>query len=152
MKLAEALQERADLNVRIQQLKSRLENNAIVQEGEKPSEDPEKLLMELDECTDSLEYLISHINLTNSSVRADGKTLTELIAAKDALTLKLSVYRELVYNSGRTAYRARNSEIKILPTMSVSELQKQVDEMSKSLRLMDNLLQQTNWSTELIEK
>ena len=36
MKLAEALQERADLNIRIQQLRSRLENNALVQEGEQP--------------------------------------------------------------------------------------------------------------------
>ncbi len=34
MKLAEALQERADLNRRIQQLQQRLENNAMVQEGE----------------------------------------------------------------------------------------------------------------------
>ena len=40
MKLAEALQERADLNRRLQQLQQRLANNAIVQEGEQPAEDP----------------------------------------------------------------------------------------------------------------
>ena len=34
MKLAEALQERADLNRQIEQLKFRLANNAITQEGE----------------------------------------------------------------------------------------------------------------------
>ncbi len=33
MKLAEALQERADLNRKIEQLKSRLNNNVLVQEG-----------------------------------------------------------------------------------------------------------------------
>lgn len=38
MKLAEALQERADLNRKIQQLQSRLMNNATVQEGEEPPE------------------------------------------------------------------------------------------------------------------
>ena len=45
----------------------------------------------------------------------------------------------------------RNSEIKILPTLSVRELQKKTDDMAKQLRLLDNLLQQTNWMTDLIE-
>ena len=43
MKLAEALQERADLNRKIEQLNNRLSNNALVQEGEEPAENPEKL-------------------------------------------------------------------------------------------------------------
>ena len=38
MKLAEALQERADLNCNIEQLRARLINNAIVQENEKPAD------------------------------------------------------------------------------------------------------------------
>ena len=48
MKLAEALQERADLNRQIEQLKFRLANNAITQEGEAPAEDPGQLLERLD--------------------------------------------------------------------------------------------------------
>ena len=36
MKLAEALQERADLNRKLDELRSRLSNNVIVQEVEKP--------------------------------------------------------------------------------------------------------------------
>ncbi len=152
MKLAEALQERADLNIRIQQLRSRLENNAFVQEGEQPAEDPNDLLRELNESIQRLEWLICCINQTNCGISVNGQTLTALIAKKDALALKISVYRELVNNASRSAYRARNTEIKILPTVSVMELQKQVDLMSKELRLLDNSLQQTNWITELIEK
>ena len=41
MKLAEALQERADLNRTIQQLKERLDNNVLVQEGQQPAEQPD---------------------------------------------------------------------------------------------------------------
>ena len=48
MKLAEALQERADLNRNIEQLKNRLSSNALVQEGEQPVECPENLKQELD--------------------------------------------------------------------------------------------------------
>ena len=48
MKLAEALQERADLCKKIDQLRYRLESNATVQEGEQTAEDPQELLSELD--------------------------------------------------------------------------------------------------------
>ena len=48
MKLAEALQERADLNRRVEQLRARLSNNVVMQEGVKPVEPPETLLTELD--------------------------------------------------------------------------------------------------------
>lgn len=150
MKLAEALQERADLNVRIKQLENRLSNNALVQEGERPSEEPAVLQKELDGCIERLMWLITRINITNCGTIVDGKTLTEMIAKKDALTLKLSIYRGLANTAGNTIYRARNSEIKIQPTVSVAELQKQVDLMAKELRLLDNRLQETNWTTELI--
>ena len=54
MKLAEALQERADINKRISELRRRLGNCLLVQEGEEPAEDPLALLKELDSSTDRL--------------------------------------------------------------------------------------------------
>ena len=42
MKLAEALQERADINRNIERLKKRLNNNVLVQEGETNSRRPGK--------------------------------------------------------------------------------------------------------------
>lgn len=64
MKLAEALQERADINSRLAELYPRLSNNAIVQEGEKPAEDPQSLIDEIESCTARLAELIARINLT----------------------------------------------------------------------------------------
>ena len=43
MKLAEALNIRADLQRKVYQLKSRLIANSQVQEGDTPAEDPEEL-------------------------------------------------------------------------------------------------------------
>ena len=59
MKLAEALQERADLNRKIEQLQDRLSNNVLVQEGEQTAEDPEKLKDELDSAILRLAALIT---------------------------------------------------------------------------------------------
>ena len=151
MKLAEALQERADLNRRIDELRRRIDNNVLVQEGEAPAEDPAALLTELDGALARLETLMAQINLTNCKTRSGGKTLTELIARKDALQLKLSAYRGLVYTAGQSTSRARGTEIRVRTVLKASELQKQVDAMAKELRQLDNLLQETNWKTKLIE-
>ena len=151
MKLAEALQERADLNRRIDELRRRIDNNVLVQEGEAPAEDPAALLPELDGALARLETLMAQINLTNCRTKAGGKTLTELIARKDALSLKLSAYRDLVYTAGQSTSRARGTEIRVRAVLKASELQKQVDAMAKELRQLDNLLQETNWKTKLIE-
>ncbi len=149
MKLAEALQERADLNRRIDQLRMRLVNNALVQEGESPAESPEELLLELDACISRLEELMAKINLTNCKTMVDGRSLTELIAQKDTLTLKISQYRSLIDAASHAVPRAARSEIKIMSAVDVKALQKKTDEMSKQLRLIDNTIQQTNWTTEL---
>lgn len=152
MKLSEALQERADLNKNIAELQNRLENCLLVQEGEEPVEDPVHLLRELDGSVERLEKLMAAVNLTNCNTVADGMKLTELIAKKDALSLQYSIYKNLVFRAGRSNDRARGTEIKIKPVIKVSEMQKTVDKLAKEIRLLDNLLQKTNWQTDLLEE
>ena len=151
MKLAEALQERSDINKRISELRRRLENCLLVQEGEEPAEDPMDLLNELDSSTERLETLVASINETNCNTKVDGMSLTELIARKDALTLRHSAYKELVYTAGNNTYRARGTEIKVKAVIKAAELQKTVDSLAKEIRKLDNKLQETNWKTELVE-
>ena len=149
MKLAEALQERADLNRRIAELRSRLTDNALTQEGERPAEDPAELMAELDRCADLLEQYIARINLTNCYTVVEGRTLTELLACRDRLILQIGAYRDLVSSASQTGRRARGTEIKVLSTVNVAEIQKRVDAMSRELRALDNTIQQANWTTEL---
>ena len=96
MKLAEALQERADLNQRLEQLRSRLNENALVQEGEEPAEDPLELLQELDNVSSRLEQLISMINLANANTKKDSITITEMIAKKDVLKVHIAILRDFL--------------------------------------------------------
>ena len=152
MKLAEALQERADLNRKIEQLRGRIQTNALVQEGEKPAEDPNKLIKELEDCLQRLEYLMAQINLTNCRSTVEGKTLTELIARRDALKLRQSAWRDILYAASQTTSRARNTEIRILSTMNVAKLQEKADSLAKELRVLDNSIQQANWAIELREE
>ncbi len=151
MKLAEALQERADLNRKIQQLRNRLSLNVLTQEGERPSEDPNELLKELDSSLKRLQHLISRINLTNCNTCIEGKSLTEIISQRDILIMQLDSYRNVADLASRTTDRARHSEIKIVSAIDVPSMQKKIDRMSKDLRKLENLLQETNWTVELNE-
>ncbi|MBR4149858.1 MAG: DIP1984 family protein [Firmicutes bacterium] len=150
MKLATALSERADLQRRISELGVRLNNNAKVQEGEAPAEQPADLLCELDSCITRLEELIARINRTNNETVSDGVTITDLIAKRDCLKERIRIMRDFLNASSEKVSRYSKAEIKICSTVSVSELQKQVDAYSRQLRETDELIQSLNWTTELI--
>jgi len=150
MKLAEALNLRADISMRISQLSERLNANSKVQEGEQPSEDPMELLAELDRLTEQLSSLISRINLTNSSTVHEGKTLTEMIAEKDTLSLKSSIIRSFLTAATVKIERYSNKEIKIFSTVNIRDMQKRSDELSERIRKLNVSIQQLNWSTELM--
>ena len=150
MKLAMALSERADLQRRISELGVRLNNNAKVQEGEKPSENPEELLKELDDCVNRLEELMSRINRTNNETKTGNQTITDLIAKRDCLQKRIGIMRGFLNVASEKVSRYSQTEIKIYSTVSVSDLQKQVDDYSKQLRETEELIQSLNWTTELI--
>lgn len=150
MKLAEALALRADLQKRVAQLKLRIKNVAKVQEGDKPAEDPEKMMAEFNDCLLQLEELIVRINKTNQETTLfDGQTLTEKITHRDILTKKVSALTDICnYLSERTDRYGRQ-EIKYVNTMDASKLRKQADECSKRLRETDMEIQAANWTVEL---
>ncbi len=151
MKIAEALIERADIQKRIEQLRERLSNNALVQEGEEPSEKPEELIAELDKLETRLCELISKINLTNAVTQSHGMTITEMLALRDCLAQKNDVIRDFLRIASQKCIRGRGSEIIVKSTVSVSECQKQVDAISKQLRELDTRIQGLNWNTDLID-
>ena len=150
MKLAEALQERADLRRVIGQLEARIVNNARIAEGTTPTEDPAELIRTLDGAMDRLAALITAINGTNSVTVVDGRSLTEWIAQRDTLKEKIEIYWRLVNEASEVTRRMTHSEIRIVPAVDVPTLNRQTDKMAKELRLMDNRIQAANWTTELI--
>lgn len=151
MKLANALSQRSDVQNRLSELRGRLNNNARVQEGEAPAEDPLALLAELDMLTAQLEDLVARINLTNAAtVAPDGITLTVKLARRDALKERLSIMRGFLDAASTLAMRGLRTEIKIKSTVNVADLQKQVDALSKELRELDEQIQELNWTTELL--
>ena len=150
MKLATALSERSDLQRRMSELSGRLNQNAKVQEGEKPAEDPQALLAELNEILGQLEALIARINLTNSATKVGVLTLTELLARRDCLKSRIQILRSFLDSASARVERYSRTEIKINSTVKVRDLQTELDGYSKQLRELDEQIQELNWTTELL--
>ena len=150
MKLAEALSIRKDLQKRIQLLEQRIKSNVKVQEDEEPLEDPNELMKELHSCLIQLEELIGRINLTNINTKnAEGLSITQLIAKKDTLTMRISMLRS-IYNEATTILsRYSPTEIRQECVIDVKQLSKQIDEYSSRLRKLDMEIQGMNFLTEL---
>ena len=151
MKLAEALSIRKDLQKRIQQLGQRIENNVKVQEGDEPKEQPKELMAELDGCLTKLQDIIWRINATNMQTKnGEGRTLTELMAQKDVLTMRISTLRSVFDMASSGQDRYSRSEIKMVTVIDVKALSKQIDEYSAQLRKLDIEIQSLNFQTELV--
>lgn len=150
MKLAEALVLRADKKKRIEQLKQRILRNAKVQEGQKPAEEPETLITEMEKISEELVELIQRINKTNSSTEFEkGVSLADAIATRDILVLKNSIYRDLAQVATVTQDIRTKSEVKFIGTVQVSQIQERADELAKTHRELDTKIQELNWKTEL---
>jgi hypothetical protein len=152
MKLSEALIRRADIQKRIQQLRQRLNQNALVQEGGQPAEQPEDLLDEARRALDVLVTLIQQINRTNLATRFDeSRTLTDALAERDMLMLERSILSGLVESATIRLPRYGRMEVRFERTVDVSQIQQQIDVLSRRYRELDTRIQELNWQTELIE-
>ena len=152
MKLAEALVLRSDIKKRLERLRVRFNASALVQEGETPPEDPRVLLAELEALTTDFERLVIGINRTNSSVDIKGVgTLTVALARRDALDVKFSVLSGFLDAASSRVNRYSRTEIKLVSTVDVAALRKQLDDIARARRDLDSSIQGTNWTTDLLE-
>ncbi|MEZ7892677.1 MAG: DIP1984 family protein [Candidatus Wallbacteria bacterium] len=152
MKIAEALNLRADAQRKLSELSQRLEKNAQVQEGEKPAENPNKLLAEYEIVLEELNVLVKRINRTNNTVELEpGLTLMEAITDRDHIASRRNALANLKQSATQQQDRYSRTEIKFVSTVDVVAIQKQVDALSKEYRTFDSRIQQMNWQADLIE-
>ena len=152
MKLAEALAMRNGHQAHIQDLEQRLRRSSQVQMGDNPPENPEDLLSDMERTFQELQRLISAIDRTNSHATTEGKTLAELLIERNLLRSRQHILERLLAEASIRTVRQTKSEIRIVTTIRVAQIQKDIDALGAEYRRLDMMLQAANWSIDLIEK
>lgn len=152
MKLAEALLLRSDLDTAIGDLKTRILNNSVVQEGTKPAEDPNKLLEELDLKLQEHEKLVNNINSSNLKVKTKSNiSLTEAIARRDKISKLHGILTTISTNAtSKITNRYSQTEILNITTIDIPAIQKKLDRLAKQRRDIEVEIQSANWANDLI--
>jgi len=150
MKLAEALLLRADMQKKLASLRERIGQNAVVQEGEQPHEDPQKLLQQAFGVLSDLQDLVAKVSVANLTNKLpDGRTLAVAIGQRDTLVRQHSLISASLDATKKEPDRYSVREIKWVATLDVAKLQKQLEDLAKSIRELNSLIQQANWGIDL---
>lgn len=151
MKLAEALSHRAQLNIKISQLKSRLSDCIKIQEGDELTESPEQVVEELDKTLSEFRSLVYRINMTNATTMTEGRNITSLLAERDALVLRVKTLNDALRKITEPESRYTRAEIKFIRTIDVKQFRSCYEESAAELRRLDLTIQSLGFTTELIE-
>ena len=150
MKIAEALLLRSDLKKKLASLRERIAANALVQEKEKPHEDPVRLIKEAIGVLGELEEIGLRIDRANHSAElADGRVLAAAVAHRDTLAQHHSLLQAAIAACRKEPDRYSMKEIKWVATLEVAKLQKQSDDLAKQLRETNAVIQSLNWQAEI---
>lgn len=152
MRLAEALILRADLNKAIDDLRDRISNNAVIQEGTEPAEDPNELLKELHLKLHRFEKLVVNINSTNLTVKTEsGMSLNDAISRRDTLSRQYGILNALSSNANRRNDRYSRTEILNVSTIDIPSIQQKIEALTQQKREIEVEIQAANWTNDLIE-
>lgn len=152
MKLAEALLLRADVQKKLESVRERIGKNTVVQEGEQPSEDPNKLLGQAAAIATELQGLVFAINTTNFDGRTGrGRTLTEALAERDSLILRHSIIRGAASSAAKPPDRYGLKEIRWVKMVDVAALQEAADELAQRIREVNAEIQAANWQIDIAQ-
>ncbi len=150
MKLAEALTLRADMQTKIDSLHQRVLRNLKVQEGEVPHEDPEALLSQLRALYGQHLDLVQRINARNNiACLPNGRVLCDALAERESLLKRRNALASIISQASERDLRLMHAEIRTRVTVSVADLQKEADDLSRRHRELDTLIQGLNWTVDL---
>ena len=81
---------------------------------------------------------------------ADGRTLTEALAARDVLRMRHSILRRMV-DATTPNLRYSRTEIHMSRRLDAAALERVADERAREIRQLDLAIQETSWTSQLQE-
>jgi hypothetical protein len=154
MNILEALNLKKDLQNRIENLRRRYVNSVTVKKGDKPKEDPQGLLIELEDSFTQLNDISCRISAANTTTRnSKGKTLKQLMVEQSIVEQRLEIlnraFEEVLFGDAEvySYYNKPQSDYDV--TIDIDSLKKEIGNQESRLRQLTSEIQKLNLTTEI---
>jgi hypothetical protein len=145
MKLAQALTLRKSNNQQLNNLLNFVKENAYHGDS-----DPNDLLAKYHTLLEKQRKLISSINHTNTVTMVNGVSLNELRLQRDTFVSAVEGLNSIPRSKKQASGYGANASVEE-NRIDIVKLTQVMNDFSRQAREIDDLIQMTNWNTDLIE-
>ena len=154
MNILEALDFKKDLRNRIENLRKRYVNSVTVKKGYKPLEDPQKIMVELENCFSQLNDICCRISAANTTTRnSKGQTLKQLMIEMSIVEQRKEclnrAFEEVLYGDAEIYSYGCKCQSDYDITIDFESLKKDIDNQEIKLRKLNSEIQQLDLTTEI---
>ncbi|MBU2639339.1 MAG: DIP1984 family protein [Nanoarchaeota archaeon] len=152
MKIGEALSKLKKEKSRLARLNLLRKENVFVEEGKETKFDPKKLFEEINQKIEDIRELKVKIQKTNleTTINNGDINLAEAIIKVNDLRSKIAKLSDLFEKERSYSYRDEDSK-NFVPQLDELEIEDEIENLEIEKVQLDNKIQITNWSNELIE-
>jgi len=150
--LGEALSLLKKEKSRLARLISLRKENVYAEEGKKPNFDPKNLSKDIDKKIEEIRELkvkIQNTNL-NTIISEENISLAEAIIKVNDIRSQIGRLSELFEKERRSWLYRDKDEVKMVPQLSQTEIEKEIESLEIKKTKIDNKIQITNWNTQLM--
>ncbi|MEK6951837.1 MAG: DIP1984 family protein [Nanoarchaeota archaeon] len=152
MKLGEALSLLKKEQGSLSRLISLRRDNLYVEEGKKTNFNSKKLSEDIDKKIEDIRKLKIKIQKTNLStkIKEENISLAEAIIKVNDFRSKISDLSNLFEREKSYLFREKETK-EMIPQLEQQEIENKIEELKTEKVQLDNKIQVTNWTTELID-
>lgn len=153
MKLGEALAQLKKEKSRLARLISIRKENVYVEKGKKTPFDPREVGKKINEKIEEIRELKIKIQKTNLSTKIPEQdiSLAEAIISIGDIRSQMANLRTLFEDKREYSWRLRDKDtIEKIPQLNEKEIEEEMESLETEKIRIDNLIQVTNWETELV--
>jgi len=151
MKLGEALSKLKKEKSGLARMIELRKENVLLPVDEKPSFNPEKLTLKINKKIVEIRKLKLSIQKTNMTqkIKNTNQLISEAIIKINDFRSILSSLRNLFYRKPSLFHREKD-DVKMVAHLKETAIEEEIKKIQSEKTKLDDLLQITNWSTELI--
>jgi hypothetical protein len=154
MNILEAFDLTDDLQKRIENLRRRYVNSVVVKRGEKHIEDPQSLLVELEDSYTQLNDINCRIKTAHATTRNyKGQTLLQLMGDKSIVEQRHDIltraFDECLYGDADVYNSYNRCQVDYDVTIDLGSLKKEIDSLEIQLRQLTSEIRQLEIKTEI---